>query len=775
MKILIVEDDKHIAKVLITILNYHNYIVEIATDGQAAWNLVQAFHYDLILLDVILPKLDGISLCQRLREQGFTMPVILLTGQNSSFEKARGLDAGADDYIVKPFDSQELVARVRALLRRSHYTVSPTLEWGHLRLDPSSLAVSYNASPLQLTSKEYALLELFMRNPHRVFSCNAILEHAWSFENTPTEEAVRTQIKGLRNKLKAAGAASDLIETVYGVGYRLKALQSAFCEGAESETSNRQQQQTLGAFTGIWNRFKERISPQVSVLEQVAEACMQETLNQELLALARQQTNMLESSLGNFGFSKGAQLVRAIKHYLQPNQSLDTQEAKHLRKLVLALLKEIEYLPQKLVSKSVSYGNERPRLLIVESDRQLAHQLVKEAEIQGVPVEMATTLSEARDIIARTLPNIVLLDPDIGNTPEEGLALLAQLTLQKQPIPVLVFTAHSSLETRLEVARLGGCAFLQKPIPVHDVLRAVLHRLQPTGIDAEAVVMVVDRDRQILATVRTVLEPWGFKVITLDNTQRFWETLEASTPNMLILDTNLPNMSGLELCQVVRNDSRWSGLPILFFATCQNTVSIHKVFAAGADDFISKPIVEPELVTRILNRLERIELQRSLADIDPLTRVYNRHRATQDLNTFLRLSQRYNQPLCFAILDLDNFKQVNSTFGHAAGDAVLRYFGQLLRQSFRGEDVVARWGGDEFVVGMYGMSRSDGVERLIQLQAVLHHQEFAAPNNSKFRVTFSTGIASYPDDGNNLESLYQVADTAVEVAKRTVDYQPKAG
>jgi diguanylate cyclase (GGDEF)-like protein len=294
-------------------------------------------------------------------------------------------------------------------------------------------------------------------------------------------------------------------------------------------------------------------------------------------------------------------------------------------------------------------------------------------------------------------------------------------------------------------------------------------------MDAEAVIMVVDSDRQILSTLQTLLQPWGFKVITLDNHQRFWETLEAEAPDALILDTNIPNMSGLELCQVVRNDARWRGLPILFLTDDKDSTSIHKVFAVGADDFVSKPIVEPELVTRILNRLERIELQRSLADIDPLTRVYNRYRATQDINTFLRLSQRYNQPLCFVILELDNFKHINSTFGYAAGDAVLRYLGQLLRQSFRGEDVVARWGGNEFVIGMYGMNRSDGVERLIQLQAILHKQEFTTPDNNKFRVTFSTGIALYPDDGNNLELLYQVADAALEKTKRIIGYQPKAG
>jgi DNA-binding response OmpR family regulator len=226
MKVLIVEDDELTAKALITVLSNQNYAIEVATDGQAGWELVQAFSYDLVMLDVILPKLDGISLCQRLRDSGYQMPILLLTGRDSSHDKVIGLDAGADDYVVKPFDPEELVARVRALLRRGGSTSLPVLEWGNLRLDPTSCEVTYGTRPLQLTPKEFSLLELLLRNTRRVFSCGVILEHLWSYGETPGEEAVRTHIKGLRQKLKTVNAPADLIETVYGIGYRLKPLEA---------------------------------------------------------------------------------------------------------------------------------------------------------------------------------------------------------------------------------------------------------------------------------------------------------------------------------------------------------------------------------------------------------------------------------------------------------------------------------------------------------------------------------------------------------------------
>ncbi|MBD2774244.1 response regulator [Iningainema tapete] len=642
MRILIVEDDELTALALTKVLEHQNYAVEVATDGELAWDLVEAFDYDLIMLDVMLPKLDGISFCRLLRSHDYKMPVLLLTGRDSSHDKAIGLDAGADDYVVKPFDSEELVARVRALLRRGNSTAQPILEWGSLRLDPSCIEVHYEKHLVQLTAKEYALLELFMRNPRRVFSCSAILDRVWSFDHTPGEEAVRTQIKGLRQKLKAAGAPADLVETVYGIGYRLKQLSTDVADNVS--TVEQIQQQTLAALGGVWRRFQGKISQQVSVLEQAATDALQDTLSQELHAIAEQQAHTLAGSLGTFGFSSGSQLARKIEHLLQAGKCVGLKEGKHLRKLVLKLRQEIEQSPL-------------------------------------VPVSATQTNSDER-----------------------------------------------------------------------------------FDTDTEAVVMVVDDDPQILATLQTLLEPWGLQVITLNDPRCFWETLEASLPDLLILDIQMPHLSGVELCQMVRNEPRTCALPVLFLTAHTDAATVNQVFAIGADDFVSKPIVGPELVTRIINRLERIKLLRSLASIDPLTTVFNRYRATQDLDKFLHLSQRHNQPLCLAILDLDNVKLVNNTFGHPTGDAVLRQFGQLLRQSFPSEDIVGRWGGEKFVVGIYAMTRSDGVLRLKEVLKTLHEQEFLAPDGSKFRVTFSAGVAQYPEDGTDLQSLYQVADAALHQA-----------
>jgi DNA-binding response OmpR family regulator len=222
MRILLVEDNIRLAEALSEALTDQLYVVDVVKDGESGWNQVKLINYDLILLDVMLPKLDGISLCHRLRNEGFTLPILMLTARDTSTDKVNGLDAGADDYVVKPFDLQELLARIRALLRRGSSPTAPILSWGGIQLNPSTYEVSYYDKPIQVTPKEFSLLELLLRNGRRVLSRAVIIESLWSSENPPEEETVKAHIKSLRNKLRHVAAPEDLIETVHGLGYRLK-------------------------------------------------------------------------------------------------------------------------------------------------------------------------------------------------------------------------------------------------------------------------------------------------------------------------------------------------------------------------------------------------------------------------------------------------------------------------------------------------------------------------------------------------------------------------
>ncbi|MEB3295837.1 MAG: response regulator transcription factor [Synechococcales bacterium] len=222
MRILVVEDDVQLAEVLSEALAERQYQVDVVQDGESAWSWIESLTYDLLVLDVTLPRLDGLSLCRRIRDRNHGIPILMLTARDTILDKINGLDAGADDYMVKPFDLQELMARVRALLRRGNQAVSAELKWGDLRMNSSTYEVTYQDQPLQLTPKEYGLLELLVSNGRRVLSRAGIIERIWSLQDPPTEETVKSHIKALRQKLKVAGAPEDFIETVHGIGYRLK-------------------------------------------------------------------------------------------------------------------------------------------------------------------------------------------------------------------------------------------------------------------------------------------------------------------------------------------------------------------------------------------------------------------------------------------------------------------------------------------------------------------------------------------------------------------------
>ncbi|MGH2443687.1 MAG: response regulator [Chloroflexota bacterium] len=410
--------------------------------------------------------------------------------------------------------------------------------------------------------------------------------------------------------------------------------------------------------------------------------------------------------------------------------------------------------------------SDHPLLLVVGDDPSPGDLIVAEALARGIRAELVGTENAARAVLERERPDVVLIDLAFPSSGDEGLALLKEMNRQDPPVPVLVTAASDTFLDRVQVASLGGRGFLQKSLPASEILDAVTRLLQQMRA-GQSRVLVVDNDAEVLAELRGLLEPEGIALTTLEDPLGFWDTLEQTAPDLLMVDLDMPRLSGIELCRVVRNDARWSALPVLFLTEGSDPETVRRVFAAGADDFVSKPIVGPELVTKVVNRLERTLLYRSMADIDPMTGVTNRRKSTQTLRQFLRLAERQNQPLSFALLDVDYFKQINDRFGHGTGDAILQQFGQVLMRTFRSEDVVARWGGEEFLIGMYGMSRLDGVQRLTDLLEDLHRDAFTGPHAEQIRITFSAGVAQFPDDGADVQTLYRAADGALYRAKET--------
>jgi DNA-binding response OmpR family regulator/HPt (histidine-containing phosphotransfer) domain-containing protein len=503
MRILVVEDDEILQSLLKQRLSAEHYAIDSASDGLKGWEYASTYDYDLLILDLVLPKLDGISLCQKLRKAGYTLPILILTSQDTSTAKIMGLDAGADDYVVKPFDEPELIARIRALLRRGSTNPLPIVTCGDLHLNSSTHEVSYGNTVLNLTAKEYALLEMMMRESQHVFSNEEILESLWSSEEFPVDATVRSHLRRLRQKLTTVGAPPDLIATSHGRGYYLKyshppvepnPAQPTPSKPAtpkptpqKTATETEQQDQYLELLNQTWTNHRSGCLDRLQTIQSALDHLQNGQLTSTLQVEAYRVAHTLVGTLGTFGLQEAMQLSRKIDQELHPDLHVEADQVTHLRSLL----------------------------------QQLHHQIETTQSIQ-------------------TLPNL-------SNS-----------------------SSKPSSQPKLRL-------------------------------------MLVDDDPIFLKTFSPQLQHYGFQVSTVNHPTEFWPLLERIAPDVLVLDVQMPDTSGLSLCQSLRASPNWQRLPVIFLSSATDSKTQNEAFAAGADDYLCKPMSAQTLNDRIHQRLQRIQ------------------------------------------------------------------------------------------------------------------------------------------------------------------------
>ncbi|MCC7105901.1 MAG: response regulator transcription factor [Chloroflexi bacterium] len=224
-RLLVVEDEPRLGSSLEQGLAEAHYTVDLATDGEEALSFADTSEYDAVVLDLLLPRVDGLEVCRRLRARGFASPILLLTARDAVEDRVQGLDSGADDYLTKPFAFAELLARLRALLRRDSANKEPVLRVSRLTLDPASHIVRWGSADIDLTAREYRVLETLLRHPGWIVSRDAIIESVWGFDYPDSSNLVEVYVGRLRRKLAEQGAP-PLIQTVRGAGYRVQEVES---------------------------------------------------------------------------------------------------------------------------------------------------------------------------------------------------------------------------------------------------------------------------------------------------------------------------------------------------------------------------------------------------------------------------------------------------------------------------------------------------------------------------------------------------------------------
>jgi DNA-binding response OmpR family regulator/HPt (histidine-containing phosphotransfer) domain-containing protein len=519
MRILIVEDDDVLRALLTQRLSEQHYAIDTATDGLLGWEYASTYEYDLLVLDVVLPKLDGLALCKKLRHGGYTLPILILTAQDTSTAKMLGLDAGADDYVVKPFDEAELIARIRALLRRSCSNPLPILTWGDLWLNSNTHEVSYAGDILELTAKEYSLLEMMMRESQHVFSKEEILESLWSAEEFPVEATVRSHMRRLRNKLTAIGAPADLISTAHGQGYYLKPpssdpesepLTSAEDNSPGSPDSSlldamQKQTQYLELLNQTWQNHRSRFLDRVQEVRAAIENLQHNCLTVQAQTEAYRVVHTFVGTLGTFGLQQAMIISRNLEQELHPDIYPEPSQAPYLQTLLSDLQAQIEH------------------------------------------TESLPTLP--------TLPTI---------------------------------SSRSSEPGQVSGSISGRSNLVRSP--------------------SEIRVLWVDDDPLFLQASSKQLQGYGFQVSILDDPQQFWPVLEGVHPDVLILDLQMPQVNGLELCQMLRSKPHWQKIPVMFLSMFADSKTQHDAFSVGADDYLCKPITTQDLSDRIHHRLQRIQV-----------------------------------------------------------------------------------------------------------------------------------------------------------------------
>lgn len=469
----------------------------------------------------------------------------------------------------------------------------------------------------------------------------------------------------------------------------------------------------------------------------------------------------LAANAATHGFPAASLIAREIELALQGAQKqtrvVDFDE---LSMLLDDLTNALLQMPQRSLGRHGAIPTHQ--VLLVSSDSALNQRLNTASRQRRLGMHWAATLNAAMGTIELIHPDSIILDLSMQGG-EAAVEMLRRLRQEQIQLPVLILQEYPSLQCRIEAAKLGACRFTRRDQKAETILAKVFTRESRPAPELSKV-LAVDDDPIFLGLVEKYLASSNVAVTCLTDPADFLGALETSAPDLIILDWEMPGVDGVELCRVLRAEPAWAQTPVFFVTSRKDTASLQEIYAAGADDYVTKPPIPEEFVTRVLNRLRRAAAYRHLSESDWLTGIANRRRACQVVEKYLALASRQSQPVSFALLDLDHFKTVNDQHGHAAGDRVLCRLAELLRSEMRTEDVVARWGGEEFLICAYNTTAGSTASRIEQLLEKLREEVFLG-GNREFRVTFSAGVSEFPLHGRGLSELLRAADEALYVAK----------
>jgi diguanylate cyclase (GGDEF)-like protein len=526
-------------------------------------------------------------------------------------------------------------------------------------------------------------------------------------------------------------------------------------------TTEEQATAVPAAVRAIWERRRPEVIARLTSVEECVAAVHAGHVPDDLRKRAVADAHRLAGAAGTFGFERSSVHARALEEALGAEPGPERSDAIWMAESVQAMRAELEAGADG-VATGPDDASERPLILVASDDPSVAGDLAAEAAARGLELRRVD-VAEAPSEAAARRPAAVLLDPP-GDAQDATTRLVARLSAGVAGPAVLVLADGRTLADRVAVVRAGGRGVLSPTLPARRLMDAVTQAVAQAHA-ARPRVLALDDDPAVLEALQALLADAGIAVATVETADAFWESLRRDPPDLVMLDVDMPEVDGVALCRVIRNEPGLAELPVLFLTARADAATVDRVFAAGADDYVGKPIVGSVLLNRLRNRLDRIRLLRELAERDHLTGLTNRARSELELERLLARAARTGEQLSVAVVDVDRFKGVNDRFGHAAGDLVLRGVADVLRASFRTEDVVGRWGGEEFVVGVSSIGATRAVERLSDALERLRAEGVPGAGEAGAGVTFSAGVAEFRRHGDDVHALFRRADEALYAAK----------
>lgn len=518
--------------------------------------------------------------------------------------------------------------------------------------------------------------------------------------------------------------------------------------------------------------YAAQLPSKFAQLTQVWHQLPRDTWDEEGFQTLHRLVHSLAGSGTTFGFPLLSDLARELENELkqiaQHKTPLSEAQHRHIESAIAELSQVSITQNAPPSSISVIVGNHAQantrRVYIVEDEIELAESLKYQLSYFGYQTSVFNTLETFTQALQDHADVVIVMDISFPENQWGGIHVIQAIQKQRDvPLPVIFLSARDDFEARLGAVRAGSVAYFNKRFNVSSLIDK-LDELTSTQPVVPYRVMIVDDSPQLTAYYVAVLEQAGIITLALNDPMAAMQPLFEFEPDLILIDMYMPNCNGMELAKVIRQFDAFMSIPIVFLSAEKDIDIQLEAMDLGGDDFLTKPIQPQHLVSAVSSRIRRSMLLRSLMVRDSLTGLLNHTAIKDQLDREVARAKRQATRCCFAMIDIDLFKQVNDTYGHPAGDRVIKSLSRLLKQRLREVDVVGRYGGEEFGVILVDVEGATVVKILNTIRCDFSKLRHLA-NNQEFSVSFSAGVADVINFSNATQ-IIDAADKALYQAKQ---------